>query len=516
MGWNAIHLHPLGAGKPIKGGNVERGHSALVAVYLVAVATAQAADPSAADSAQGEMLLYNHMGQAVKVPLDSVHPKLRPPSAVGLKYQTPNTHKGVRLPTEVVDKLESIWADLPKFEFFPAAPARTMPYLFSNDQLGNTAVQPGALVDIAPLEPEAQGAKYWLAGHGLRYSLQQTFTYAGMSDVMQGNSNLGNYNLHLPLKWTVFEARGAGTAGWLSAEMVYQTAIGTSGPVQTPQTNVGTLTNPTQFWLTQSGFRVAELAWQQSFNAGHMVVLAGVIDQGNYLDTNAYANNARGQFLNSALANSMVLPLPAFNYGLNLQWQPSNDWYTMLGYSVGNALPGQSPGTNFSWESWSLEWETGYAPSDVLGLGPGVYRVQPFLARNGAVQGGLAFNLQQQLGRNSPLGWFGRFGFGGSQVSGGAKAQVGTGVVMQAPLKYVGWVPQLNNDLLGAGFVWSQPSATTNTVYHNAEYVLETFYTLQLSPMSQLQPDLQIVWNPAFNPDPGPAVVFQFQFLLKW
>jgi hypothetical protein len=34
--------------------------------------------------------------------------------------------------------------------------------------------------------------------------------------------------------------------------------------------------------------------------------------------------------------------------------------------------------------------------------------------------------------------------------------------------------------------------------------------------MSQLQPDLQIVWNPAFNPDAGPAVVFQFQFILKW
>jgi len=169
-----------------------------------------------------------------------------------------------------------------------------------------------------------------------------------------------------------------------------------------------------------------------------------------------------------------------------------------------------------------LEWEFGYAPSDVLGLGPGVYRIQPFLARSGTVQGGLCFNFQQQLGKSSPFGWFGRFGAGASHTSGafnvegGAKAQVGTGFVMQAPLRYAGWVPQLSNDLLGAGFVWSQPSATSSTVYHNNEYVLETFYTMQLSPMSQLQPDLQIVWNPAFNPDAGPAVVFQFQFLLKW
>src|SRR4030095_15431633 len=155
---------------------------------------------------------------------------------------------------------------------------------------------------------------------------------------------------------------------------------------------------------------------------------------------------------------------------------------------------------------------------DFLGLGPGIYRVQPFLGRSsgGGGQSGLSFTLQQHLGPRSPFGWFGRFGFGGSQVSGGAKAEVGTGFVMQAPLKYAGWVPQLTNDLLGVGFVWSQPSATTKTVYHDNEYVVETFYTLQLSPTSQLQPDLQIVWNPAFSPDPGPAVIFQFQFLLKW
>jgi hypothetical protein len=34
--------------------------------------------------------------------------------------------------------------------------------------------------------------------------------------------------------------------------------------------------------------------------------------------------------------------------------------------------------------------------------------------------------------------------------------------------------------------------------------------------MGRLQPDLQIVWNPAFSPDRGPAVIFQLQFILKW
>ena len=53
-------------------------------------------------------------------------------------------------------------------------------------------------------------------------------------------------------------------------------------------------------------------------------------------------------------------------------------------------------------------------------------------------------------------------------------------------------------------------------MYHENEYVLETFYTLQLTPTTRIQPDLQVVWNPAFNPNAGPAVVFQMQFVLAW
>lgn len=87
---------------------------------------------------------------------------------------------------------------------------------------------------------------------------------------------------------------------------------------------------------------------------------------------------------------------------------------------------------------------------------------------------------------------------------------------MHAPLKHAGLVPKLSNDLLGVGFVWSQPAATTKTIYHENEYAFESFYTLQLTPTLRLQPDLQLVWNAAHNPDAGPAAVFQLQLPLTW
>jgi len=66
------------------------------------------------------------------------------------------------------------------------------------------------------------------------------------------------------------------------------------------------------------------------------------------------------------------------------------------------------------------------------------------------------------------------------------------------------------------GFVWSQPSSASQTVYHENEYLLEMFYALQLTPLTKLQTDVQVVWSPVFNPDPGPAAVLQLQLVLLW
>jgi len=183
---------------------------------------------------------------------------------------------------------------------------------------------------------------------------------------------------------------------------------------------------------------------------------------------------------------------------------------------MGNAQSGSLPWVDFSPKNWSLPGEIGYAPRNLFDLGPGVYRVQPFAADvNGCTGGGLCFDLQQQLGLHSPLGWFGRYGFGDSRVSAGADNQASTGLVVQGPFKHL-LLQRTSNDLLGTGFVWSEPSATTKTVYHENEYVWETVYVLQLTPTIKLQPDFQAIWDPAFHKNAAQATVFQLQLVLAW
>lgn len=476
-----------------------------------------AAEAGVSSTPPGEMLLLDSLGRTVKVPTNEIPRNLHPPAELGLKHQLPMPTKGVNMPGEVLQRNQEARGGVEELQFFPATQPQLMPYLASQDEFGNTAIKHGALISLVPLEPLLQGGKYWLSENGLRYSLDQTLAFVNMSDVMQGDNSLSFYTFDLQAKWLVFDAPSAGTAGWISTQIEAKTGLGSAGQTQDARRNLGTITDPTGIWSSVNGFRIPELAWQQSLRNGEVVLVAGMISQGNYFDANAYAQSGRSQFINSGLINSMVMPLPNYNFGLNAQWQPKNEWYAMVGASAGNGSAGHAPWTDFNWNSWSLLGEIGYMPDDFLGLGPGAYRLQPFVAQaGGPVQGGLCFNLRQQLGRHSPFGWFGRFGFGGSEVTAGASAQIGTGFVMHAPLAHAGLVPKLNNDLLGIGFVWSQPSATTKTVYHENEYIAESFYTLQLTPTMKLQADFQVVWDPAFNPDAGLATVFQLQLNLAW
>ncbi len=473
-----------------------------------------AAGTDTTNSSSGDMLLLDNLGRVVAVPTNQLPSAFQPPSSTGVNQQFPNPTAGSSMPLEIQQRER---ARPKRFRFFPGAPPLLMPYLASLDDYGNTALRPGALFVFDALEGPVQGGKYWLSEYGFRYSLQQTITYVSMTGVKKGANNLGYYTFNLKSKWALYDDPAAGTAGWISSQVQAKTGLGSpNGDTQSAKSNLGTITNPNGIWSAVNGVRVPELAWQQALFHGQFVAVAGMVNQRNYIDGNAYADTGRGKFINSALINSGVLPLAHYNFGLNLQWQPLDEWYAMAGGSMGGNSAGYAPWTDFSAQNWSVPLEFGYAPRDFFGLGPGVYRIQPFAAEaNGYTGGGLCFNLQQQLGATSPLGWFGRFGFGDDKVTGSAGTQIGSGFVFQGPFKHI-LLQRTSNDLLGVGLVWSEPSYTTKTVHHENEYTLETVYAMQLTPTIKLQPDFQVVWDPAYNKTHDTATVFQLQLVIAW
>jgi len=473
-----------------------------------------AAEGPATNAPSKNVLLTDRVGKPVVVSTNNVKASLHPPSSVGLEHQIPTPSKGASMSDEVRQRISESKA---AWQWFPSTPPVLMPYLANLDEYGNTSLQPGAVLPADPVSEWAQSAKYRLSEGGLRYSLYQSVTMISMTDVARGSSTLQYYTATFFGKWALAEVPQDGLASWLSTEINIQRGLSPVSRDQFPQENLRTLVNPFATVFGPNGGWASELALQQSLADGKLVVLAGLIDQSNYIDANNYANNSQGQFMNSAFVNSMVLPFPFNNLGIHLQWQPSDFWYLLFGSGANNQAPGSSPFVGLSFENWSYLFELGLTPKDVLGLGPGAYRLQPFVATVGGVtQVGVGLNVSQQLGPNSPFAYFGRFGVGGSQVTlDGATVQIATGIVLSAPLKP--WLPKLSNDYFGVGFVWSQPSAVARPVaVHLNEYGLETMFVLQLTPMVSLQPDFQVIWNPAGNPNADHNLIAQLQLNLTW
>ena len=477
-----------------------------------------AAPASPTNSAPDHLLLMDRLGRPVQVSTNDVSPVLQPPPSVGLGQQLPAGAKGAALPDAVAQRMVGSRLAQGNRQWFPATPPTLMPYLAGLDEFGNTAIQPGAVFAVDPVSQYPQAAKYWLSGLGLRYNFYQSVTLVSLTDAASGASALQYYTATFNGKWAVANTTSAGTAGWVSTEVNLQQGLSPASRTQTPQSNLGSLVNPLDSVDGPNGGWISELAWQQALLNGQLVVVGGLVDLGNYLDANNFANNSHGQFMNSALVNSMVLPLPSNNLGIDLQWQPTDAGYVQFGTGANHQPPGGSPFTSLGVANWSYLLEFGLTPPDLLGLGPGNYRLQPFVATvDGQTQTGVGLNLSQQLGKDSPFAWFGRFGVGGTHAAlNDTRCQIATGFAMQAPLEYAGVCPSLSNDYLGVGFIWSQPSAILEPAAHENEYGLETTYVLQLTPLASIQPDIQVIANPADNPNAGCALIFQLQLNLTW
>jgi hypothetical protein len=488
----------------------------LVAFMLVSCGSQCAAVDSPTNAASNHLLLTDHFGNAVRVPTNAVNPNLHPPAATGLQQQIPTTPKGMPVPEEIRERLAEKASTNGAIQWFPGTPPVLMPYPGSLDEFGNTAIQPGPVFDTDPIGRGAQAVKYQLSDAGLRYLLDQSVAMASMTGTASGASALQYYFVNFVGKWALLETGGA--ASWLSTEFNVQLGLSPSSRSESPQRNLATLVSPNNNVFGPNGIWMSELAWQQSLADGKVVVVAGLVDQAGYLDANNFANNSHGQLLNSALVNSMVLPLPNNNLGVNIQWQPNDSWYLILGSGANNQLPGNSPFDSLSLDNWSWLLEFGLTAKDVFGLGPGNYRLQPFVATvGGETQAGLGVNIGQHLGKTSPLAYYGRFGVGGSHVTlNGATAQIATGLAAQNPLQYTGLSPKVRNDYLATGFIWSQPSQALQPAVHTDEYGVEMTYVLQLTPFASLQPDLQVIWNPVNNPVADHNFIFQLQLNLNW
>ncbi|MBV9862799.1 MAG: carbohydrate porin [Alphaproteobacteria bacterium] len=281
--------------------------------------------------------------------------------------------------------------------------------------------------------------------------------------------------------------------------------------------------------------------------ADRLVFTAGKFSIVDVFDTNKYAHDPRGDFLNWSIIDQGAFDYAAnswgFTYGASAEWY--QDWWTVRGgvfdlSTVPNGV-NLSPGffhqrqwvaeleeRHKLWDqpgklkllSWVIEGNLGtYAAAIAFGqataTAPSTAAVRSFRTKSG---GGL--NLEQQLAPD--LGFFAR----ASLSQGGVEEDAFTDI----------------NHSLSAGFAlagarWDRPDDTfglagaVNRISHEGklyfaagglggiigdgalpnagpEQILEVYYSLPVFGIAHLTADYQFVDKPAYNRDRGPVSVF--------
>lgn len=408
------------------------------------------------------------------------------------------------------------------WRFMPSTPQKFMPYLDSLFVPGTTCMEPGGWFDTCPISRGAQWVKNTLGNYGLQYDLTMSYNLNAVRPKPHGHKSVfSSFNSSLTGTWFLAKDCDNSQGVFLTFEADWGIGTNYNERHNSTQRSLGSLSNPQASQRGSKGVYLPQLALGYSGFDGKWVAMVGTMNLSNYMDQNAYTPGwAGGGLLNGSFGNNPALPLTTGNFGFLTAWQPCNSFYAMYATTTTNTEINHNPFKDFNTNYWMHMAELGYINDDMLGMGAGTYRLQVTALDDGDGWGwGIGVNLQQQLGKDSPLGFFTRAAFMDESAAyfSGTKACATAGFMLQAPFMQSGWGSRSNHENISFGFLWQRAAGSEKHKVHKDEYGLELSMVVQVTPTFYLQPDLQYIFNPihATDGDDG-AFVMQMQGVMKF
>ena len=401
----------------------------------------------------------------------------------------------------------------PCLTWFAYKPVKLMPYLDSAYLYGNDCIEPNAIISCDPISTGAQIIKTNLAEVGLTYSIHYGFNFSDFSGdkLHDKRRSMTSHNLTILSNLDIFRNNRTGDGLFLSIEFKTGNGFGYNEGKESAQKSIGSLTSPNQVYEgPRAHFENISLVY--ACLKGKLAISAGMVDNSLPIDRNSYANLHYTELINNAFVNNICLPMSKGSMGFNVAWQPTKSFYMMVGTGSNNTPINHNPFKYMNMNAWTTVTEFGYVAEDMLGMGQGIYRLEPYwLTHQGKDGYGICCNFQQQLGQHTDLGWFLRAGWADKTASKvtGITASVSTGLAWRSPFGETDRAA--NKSYMGLGFVWAKPSDHIKDVINKNEYGVELSYVMQLTPTMTLQPDIQIIKDPIHGKKGQTNVVFQLQ-----
>jgi len=255
--------------------------------------------------------------------------------------------------------------------------------------------------------------------------------------------------------------------------------------------------------FSDEGGRVTNFYWRQRLGGGKITVVGGFVDVTDYLDVFALASPWTG-FLNFAFstgATTAFLPNDA-TLGLAAGTMLSTKVYAVAGLTNAWSDP------RVPFRGFETFGEGEYFKSIEVGLTPSpdqIYFDNTHLtfwhvdeSTLAGTPGGWGLNFQYVRYLNEKWMPFVRAGY----------ADEGGSLMERSVSAGFGYQAAGSRDLLGFAANWGAPNESTWGQGLENQYTMEVFYRLQLAEQLAVTPDLQLLIDPANNPDQKSIWVF--------
>lgn len=249
--------------------------------------------------------------------------------------------------------------------------------------------------------------------------------------------------------------------------------------------------------------RLTNLYWRQRLNGGKLAIVGGWLDSTDYVDVYALASPWTG-FMNFAFSSgSAAMAVPNEGLGIAAAAMVTDNIFLIGGLADANsdpADPGAGFDTFFTTGEYFKHIEVGYTPAHDQ-----IYLDNVHLTY---------WHADERVEAATPGGWGLNFSYttylaekwlpfvrAGYTEDGGS--------LLERSVSFgFGYQPIPAKNLLGMGFNWGRPNASTFQPGLDDQRTMEIFYRWRPVKEFELTPDIQYLKNPALNPDQSSIWVF--------
>jgi porin len=330
--------------------------------------------------------------------------------------------------------------------------------------------------------------------YGLTLAADYATTFQAASDVLSGDKQGASGVLRLYGTWTIF-GQGTRNRGSIVAKVEHRHAYGDTSPADLAS-NVGYL-GVNAIGFTDVGAFVAPLYWQQYFSDGQVGFVAGRIDPLDFVDVLGVGSQWTS-FQNGATLANLALPLPDVGCGAGAGGTLNDQW--IIG-ATAHDLNGSQTSMDCFGEGLELYKQAfvGWSPSRSLRFNQAIIMTLWHAdSRNSGQSSGKGIALSANWMFDDKWMPFVRVGVSDGEAA-IMKSQLSTGLTYR-----------FGKHRSEIGVAVSLQDPIDNSL--DEQTTLEAYYRWQLSPQLALTPSLQILHNPALNPERSTVVLGGLRF----